>query len=179
MSGATKNGVRKGVADEREAGLRRWPAAEGPENRPVGGPGGRADADVVVAIRLEDRGVEERQTNQIGQPGSNDAIVLGGNCLLDAPIQHAHHVVGPREIVVLDAGGHGCRRNRPINPRWDVQTQFHCVCERGLQAAPDRVPDFVGKAAGQFERYEYVVVLDEGNDAKCLIALSEYRGERP
>ena len=47
-----------GLANEGEARLRRWSAAERPEDRAVGRPGGGADADVVVAIGLEQRRVE-------------------------------------------------------------------------------------------------------------------------
>ena len=84
-----------------------------------------------------------------------------------------------REVVVFDAGRDGGRGNRPIHPRRDVQAQFHGVGEGRLQAASDRIPDFVGQPAGQFERDQYVIVLDERNDPECLIALGEDRRKRP
>src|SRR5688572_33285145 len=95
------------LADEGELALRRCAAAERPHEGPVARPCGRTDANVVLAIGLEDRRPEQSEMLDRRHPLPDEVFVGRGLGLFGAPVDPQPHHVLALQIVVLDAARGG------------------------------------------------------------------------
>src|SRR3954454_9707804 len=94
----------------------------------------RADAQVVLGVRLEARRREERQAIEGRQPPADDFLAVGGVGALDAAVVGAGHVVLAGERVVLDRRRDRRRRDGAVEPDRGAPFEIDVVQERQRQA---------------------------------------------
>src|SRR5689334_9303204 len=107
-------GGERTLAEERELRHPGRSASPRPEENTVGGAGRGDDADVVLAVRLEDARLEEREAIERGHELTDDRIVCGDILLLHAAIERAQQRRLPSEVVVLDTVGDDGSRDGPV-----------------------------------------------------------------
>src|SRR6185503_18135922 len=136
---------RRRLADEGELTLRRRAAAERPHERAVAWLGRRADANVVLAIRLEDGRLEQGEVLDGGHPLPDVVFVGCGLGFLGPPVDSQPHHVLALEIVVFDAARDRGGADRPIDPRGYVHPQFNGIRKGRRETALNGCPDLVGE----------------------------------